>query len=239
MVLEADSQGMGNDLLRKIHNTINENINTLRPTNDKYSKIKVFTDNIVIGNVIRDDGESELGTIFLDFASYQLALALEGFFVRGGISIGPHYMDEYLVYGPALIEAHAIEEKLACVPRIVLSDEAVKLVNKHIGYYANPLHAPQSRDLLKDIDGQWFVNYLEASIIGRDSYGFQMATQVLKQHKVVVEDKLKVYSNNQKVLDKYIWVANYHNWFVDENLGGDKKLKINFHSNIGVPTLIV
>lgn len=41
-------------------------------------------------------------------AAYQCTLLEHGFFVRGGIAIGEHYMDRDIVFGSALIEAHSL-----------------------------------------------------------------------------------------------------------------------------------
>lgn len=75
-------------------------------------------------------------------------MTLEGFFVRGGVSIGDYYTNEYLSFGPALLEAHNIESCSAKTPRIVLSKDAKDLVKHHLTYYSNPKYAPQVRAVL-------------------------------------------------------------------------------------------
>ena len=60
---------------------------------DSY-KVKIFTDNIVIGYpVMFDDAESELGRIFFSLAFFQLSMVNQGFFLRGAISIDNLYID--------------------------------------------------------------------------------------------------------------------------------------------------
>lgn len=66
--------------------TLTENIAELRPQEEYVGVLKTFTDNIVIGHPIYEDGESQLGSIFLNYAAYQLSLTLEGFFVRGRLA---------------------------------------------------------------------------------------------------------------------------------------------------------
>ena len=58
-------------------------------------EFKVFTDNIVIGWPILQDGESEFEYTILNVAYYQLELILEGLFVRGAMDMGPAYIDDY------------------------------------------------------------------------------------------------------------------------------------------------
>lgn len=91
MIEQSCKNNSGNQLLNKLCTSINDNINLINPRTKYSGSIKIFTDNIVIGKPIFEDGESELGSIFLSFSAYQLSLILDGFFVRGGISIGDYY----------------------------------------------------------------------------------------------------------------------------------------------------
>jgi hypothetical protein len=77
--------------------------------------VKVFTDNIVLGFPIHDDGESEFGRAISMIGMYQYTLLKHGFFVRGGVAFGDLYMDEDLVYGNGLLDAYEAEKDLgAC-----------------------------------------------------------------------------------------------------------------------------
>ena len=111
------------------------------------SAFSAFTDNIVIGHPIHDDGEIELGRIFNDLSYFQMLMAMEGFFVRGAIAIGDLYMDDITVFGPGLIEAYEAETTLARDPRIVLGPSAQRAVNKHLKYYGQGSHPVWQRDL--------------------------------------------------------------------------------------------
>ena len=126
---------------------------------NKYSKgkIKVYTDNMIVGYPIKDDGEEELNEILDNVSEYQFNLALEGLFVRGGVSVGDFYINEDIVFGPALLDAHNVESNLACYPRIVLDDKTVSRLQKYINNYDI---APQKNKILIDNDGKWFLNYL-------------------------------------------------------------------------------
>lgn len=175
--------------------------------------LKTFTDNIVIGFPILEDGEMEFGRAFGKVADFQLALAVKGLFVRGGISIGNAYIDNIAVFGDALADAYEAENKLARDPRVIITKSAVKIIEKHIGYYSKPAHSPQSLDLLKDSDGQWFVNYLYPIIELIEECGPDY--DILEQHKSAVETKLKEFANDPKIFSKYAWVAGYHNSFCE------------------------
>jgi hypothetical protein len=140
-------------------------------------------------------------------------MSLGGFFVRGAIAIGNAYVDDIAVFGDALTEAYAGESKLARDPRVILTKNSVAATKHHLKYYGNPNHSPQASDLLKDSDGQWFVNYLEAVMIAVDEVG--PFYKEFAEHKQAVEEKLTKYGGNPVIFAKYSWVANYHNFFCD------------------------
>ena len=45
-------------------------------------------------------------------------------------------MDKNIVLGKALIEAYKLETEEAIYPRIILSNDVIKVVREHIGYYS-------------------------------------------------------------------------------------------------------
>jgi hypothetical protein len=128
--------------------------------------VKTFTDNVVLGIPIIQDGESDLGLVFSLAGLYQYKLIQNGFFVGGGIAVGQLYMDDDVVFGDALLEAHRAESELARDPRVVLAPSAARMIREHLCYYARICESPQSDELLVDVDGQVFVNYLRAPLDG-------------------------------------------------------------------------
>lgn len=73
----------------------------------------------------------------------------EGFLVRGGVALGDLYHRHGIIFGPALIEAHYIEDKRASYPRCLCSGKLLEhLIEK------------QYRDevLLPDCCQEWVVN---------------------------------------------------------------------------------
>jgi len=197
-----------------------------------YFSLKAFTDNIAVGWPIggRGDGESELGFAFDDLAPFQLTLVNEGFFVRGGISVGDVYVDEIAVFGEALLEAYRGESELARDPRIILTESARRYVRAHVDYYRDPHEAPQNRLLMRDTDGQWFLNYLAAIIVpGMDPFVYE-----LERHKVSVQSRLDEYRRKPAIFSKYAWTAGYHNDFCERNGFEDYRIDIEaFAGNRG------
>lgn len=208
---------------------IEEQINYIHQ-NNKFERfeLKVFTDNFVIGQPWYDyDGESELGNLFDFLSRIQFQLAISNIFLKGAISLSNLYMDEHVVIGPALIEAYELETKKSIYPRIILSEDVIKTVSTHLGYYGKLDYAPQAKEYLVDIDGQYFVNYLYHTIqyIWPDinDATVKESIELLLKHKSAVENNLSTHSDNFKVFDKYRWVARYHNYFCNSFLGNLSK----------------
>lgn len=212
----------GNQFLKIIKESIEKAYEFIDPVFHSYENryeysIKVFTDNIVIGyplsNPLDYYGEHELARILDGFSAYQLKLALDGFYLRGAISFGKNYMDDLIVFGDALIDAHRIEEK-GGPPRIVLSQKALAMLKKQIVSYFPPTNAPQFNMLLKDIDGAIFMNYLHLVTIA-ESEGF-IDIDILNEHRYRIKENLESHSHEPNILSKYEWLANYHNYFCCE-----------------------
>jgi hypothetical protein len=222
--------------LSRQHVDPNHSADTLQKLGDKdFSAFRAFTDNIVIGQPVRDDGEIELGSVFDSVSYFQMLMTMEGFFVRGAIAIGDLYMDDIAVFGAGLIEAYEAETTLARDPRIVLAPSARVAVNRHLEYYGRGAHAPQNRDLLRDSDGQYFVNYLD-TLIPENGYFYE---QELAAHKARIEEKLVLLRSRPSVWTKYLWAANYHNYWCDQNSCVDSSMKIDTENFQLMPAKLV
>jgi hypothetical protein len=228
MTAEALRKKEGNDLLARLREIISTFANDYRDWDIKY-----FTDNIVIGQPTRrdDTSESDFGSTIMPIMEYQLNMALNGFFLRGGFTIGSLFLDDYLVFGSALLEAHEIEQSTARDPRIVLSKSLLNLVKKHVGYYGKPEISPQFNEILIDSDGNAFINYLTL-LIDNAEYLEDLSDSWngLEKHKQQIESGLVKYREKPEIWSKYYWLANYHNYFCEDvrHLPGyNKKLRID------------
>lgn len=237
MIDNSCNEGYGNKLLREINYLIHKNKQCIVPNKYSHGKIKIFTDNMVVAYPIIGDGEEELDEILENVSEYQFNLALEGLFVRGGVSTGDFYISDDIVFGKALLDAHNIESKIACYPRIILGKDTIKQLQKYINYYED---APQRSKVLIDTDGQWFLNYLETIfkfyIKCNNEYEFERVQyELLNRHKIKIEEMLELYKEDIRVWDKYVWTANYHNYFCDLHFEGEKELKISRKSLLSWP----
>jgi hypothetical protein len=214
----AERDGKEDTFLQELYETLEEGQEWLWPNDsdwptdkDRYA-IKAFTDNIVIGWPVKSDAESELGSIFSSLAYFQLRMVSKGFFIRGAISVGRAYVDDVVVMGSAFLEAYRGENQ-AVNPRIILTDSATSAVRKHLTYYSRPDHAPQYSDLYQDPDGKWFVNYLETILAAGEECPF---LEEVEKHKDNIVRRLVEFHSESRIREKYIWVANYHNFFCDQ-----------------------
>jgi len=135
-------------------------------------------------------------------------MALNGFFIRGGLTIGSIYLDENIIFGKALLDTYKYESKIACTPRIIIDEIVKKEINKYIEKEDYKEDTPQNKYILIGDDEKEFIDYL--TII------HQLWGKILK-HKEIIEKKLNEHRSDLKVFSKYQWLACYHNYFCDEN----------------------
>jgi hypothetical protein len=250
MAQRASVGGTEQQLLEGIHKALSEGRVWLEDKEEFMAKtkalsekddfaLKAFTDNIVIGWPVFDDAEDELAAAFFKVGYFQFQMVTSGLFLRGAISLGEAYVDDVAVAGRALNEAYVGESTLARDPRIILTSSAVEAVTKHLEYYARQAHAPQARDVLRDSDGQYFLNYMDFVFLPLDEGNPPLLDDVLR-HKSAVETQLIANKGRPDIWSKYAWVAGYHNYFCDlHSEYFDNRHKISIELFRASPSLIV
>jgi hypothetical protein len=246
IIQDAVATGKQQDILRSLYVALTKGRDWLEDKDlshefkeqmgkDDYA-LKAFTDNIVIGWPTYKDGEGELGAAFLKLQYFQLQMVLNGFFIRGALSVNDAYIDEIAVFGTALIEAHEGESNLAHFPRIILMPSAVNTTKMHMEYHGGPKFA-KIQEVLRDSDGQWFINYL-GCLVSEDFEG--EIFHLIMDHKKMVGSKLSEFRNQPAIWPKYVWVARYHNYFCELHKDVcDSNCKIDDKLYAQNPSLIV
>lgn len=84
---------------------------------DAGARLTTFSDNVVFSKPF---AQSDVEWLLQSLATTQLGLAVQGFWMRGSVTVGPLHHDEHIVFGPALNRAYELESKVARFPRIVL-----------------------------------------------------------------------------------------------------------------------
>jgi hypothetical protein len=173
---------------------------------------KFFSDNLAFGYPFDSDPGSRAATVWFIIRSaqrYQLKMTLNGFFVRGALTLGPVCLTDEIIFGSALIDCYLLESKASIVPRIVLSEPLQQMVMKSYRDDADAGRLTPETDqaVCRDVDGLWFVNYLAAA---QNAAGIQW--DLVDQHKKSILDSLS-HTTRHDVLPKYGWACRYHNVF--------------------------
>jgi len=124
-------------------------------------------------------------------------------------------MDNDVVYGEGLLDAHDAEATLARDPRIVLGPSAMAQVHTHLAWYDKVATTPHNEHLLVDSDSQMFVNYLAIPIDGLEWIDHLPSEYEddLRNNRDLIISQLQEFSSVPTVWSKYVWVGTYHNFF--------------------------
>ncbi|WP_291432124.1 hypothetical protein, partial [Deinococcus sp.] len=191
---------------------------------------RILTDNVVIvvETIEEEDGELEIGLLLGVISEIQFELALEGYFIRGGIDYDYIYVDEEIIFGPALINAYRMEAT-SLYPRIAFTEAAIKKLRTYHKYYASPHSNPMRNAILLDGgDGLYFLNYMRGSYLPdiiderlsyydgpKDNVIGSNEFSVMDYHRDVISENIKRHAKQPEVRRKYNWLAGYHNKFCE------------------------
>ncbi len=170
----------------------------------------LFSDSIIAAFPLQGGLEHAdvIGVAEVMAARVQVELISHGFFLRGGLSFGEHYMDPNFAFGPALVEAALLERK-AVSPRVLLSPDAAKAERAALEKFDDSNDAPQRQYLITDADDITFISYLDVLIDVEDE---DEARKWLDLHRSAVCEKLREYAGQPRIEAKYLWAARYHNY---------------------------
>lgn len=173
------------------------------------SSAAVFSDSVVQTIPVASDlpPAAPIFQLVVEVAQSQTQLTLSKYFARGAITLDRFHAHDGLLFGPALVEAVELEQKVAGVPRIVLSSKVCTTLLTHAqagGENAFYGEAP----VLVDQDGVAFVDYLGGAF---QSDPEVVMPELLRRHQEVVSVKLEENVTNFHRWSKYRWVAEYHN----------------------------
>ncbi|MGQ2912115.1 hypothetical protein [Aeromicrobium sp.] len=178
----------------------------------RINSVLSYTDNVVLAEPIKKASEPrEVGMVITSAAWYQFTLALDGVLCRGAITTGPHHGSPEIVAGPALLDAHDLEQHMAIYPRVLLSTRALSAVCEDGKAYRRLENSPYNEQLVKNADGQVFVNYLSAVSDIDESWS---PDEALNQHRARIAENLLDDELGERARSKWAWAAGYHNWFV-------------------------
>jgi hypothetical protein len=120
-------------------------------------RVQSFSDCTVISEAATPKG---LMYLLLMVTQFSLDLMVSGFLVRGGIAKGLLHHSDQAVFGPAFLDAYALERDIACYPRIIVDKGTHKdFENNHLADNWDDFSRPALRH---DDDGPVFVDVFSA-----------------------------------------------------------------------------
>ena len=158
-----------------------------------------FSDSYVISFSVTQENLFHSSGLITDFlqAITERFLRLK-ILLRGGVTYGKVIHTDNVLFGPAMVEAYALESKLAHYPRIIFSES----IMKHISNCLTPTEDFDSvvtiTRLKKDQDGFYFYNYADVRYLSNSS-----ASRL--NNLILLLDCLKE-MNSPELNEKYTWL---------------------------------
>jgi hypothetical protein len=172
--------------------------------------LKFFSDNLALGYPLdekKGDYASSDWFIIRCTQRYQMGMAMNGFFVRGALTRGPICLTDEIIFGSALVECYQLESKASIVPRVVLAEPMHQEIMKLFRSESGRMPSDVREAICRDVDGWWFVNYLQAA---QGSRGVEW--ELIERHKASILESLSQ-ATRHDVLPKFGWACRYHNVF--------------------------
>jgi len=218
-----------NNLLEKVQG----HLNFEREDNGKFFNSKVvnqFSDSLIISYLMTE--ESGIFFILIDLLHLYATAVFNGFLLRGAVVCDKVYHTENKVFGPALVKAYNMENKLAIYPRIILDDNIINVAAKyHSRNHDSEMEIEYIKELiLKDFDGLSYINYFDAIEPELDAGHEEMPEYFECLRNIII--------NMEKIADvsvksKYLWLKEKYNFVISKY----KKNYDNERAMIGYPEL--
>lgn len=176
----------------------------------------MFSDTIILS--CQTVSEDSVFFVIQDVAILQYLLVMQKCFLRGAITIGDHYQEGNLVFGPALIKAYEMEHQLAIWPRVIIDPAILNIFSVECLDDANWAF------LTRDQYGIVYVDYLKLNCklaMGQPYEKGNLLTHIplnmfVDYQKIIIEvistEKAKM---NLDTKTKYHALAKYYNETID------------------------
>lgn len=172
-------------------------------------QITTFSDSAIISYPI--DFEGGLFHVLVDLIHLQIDLSNLGIFIRGGISMGLAYHDEYNAFGPAMNEAYRLESEEAKFPRIILTNQTLYDGIKASESLQNPYDISLLKSLIRQdkADGFYYLDYLrQYQELDYPECNYYLWLSTIRDCLV---RSLNTSYSNEKIYPKYCWMLEYWN----------------------------
>ncbi len=143
-----------------------------------------------------------------------------GFLIRGGISSKYTFINDNILLGAGIVEAHYLESKIASNARVIFADG---ILTDEILERLSLLHNDNNLNIIsKDCDGYYFINYIGmlqdippmignrvAPLLGEKLKEREIKDKIeaLKEYRKIIQAGLQI--TDVDVQLKYIWLEEY------------------------------
>lgn len=162
--------------------------------------------------------------LYMYLATYQELLMGKGFFTRGAITIGSHYVSNNMIFSGGLVETYTLETKSANFPRIILSEK----LKSELSNYKDTQQEKLNYMLVEDSDGFTFLNHFNTDVLTAKELDMKLATLLpgqgitdLSFEELSLQSRsdrmeairqvceIKLLTAKGSVADKYLWFLDF------------------------------
>ena len=164
----------------------------------------------------------------------QRSLIQEGVVIRGGLTVGEIFLEDNIIFGPALNRAYYLESKVAKHPRVVIDKAVFRALHFDDALlYDEEFGGRIGNYIKKDESGEYFIDYLVGNI--RELIEFDeivklpefaefsshrmdpgLLRESLVLHRELIMSNRRKYREDSDKLPKYDWLASYHNQVLED-----------------------
>jgi hypothetical protein len=130
--------------------------------------------------------------------------------IRGAITLGKIFIDNGIVFGPALVRAVELAEKATYgMPCILLDHNIINLID----FKNAQAKSLKDTNICVNISElpEYFVNYFNIRSLITPINGYQDELSFLNKHRAFILENIKRFESNTNIVEKYKWLAWYHN----------------------------
>jgi hypothetical protein len=209
LLRKSHRDGKESTILVELHGAMSRAFDEVRDPSGEKWYVKLFSDNLFVGYRFLGGGKGvfEFAQACHSIGHFQRELAISGYFIRGGISVGAVHASELMIFGNILNELIKADSK-GNPPRIALLDSAMTFLKR------NP--SIELHDISRIESEVRFINYL----LPLGSKCDKLRRDQICLHKHQIERNLARFKNHGKyrsTYQKYLWCARYHNAFCKES----------------------
>jgi len=172
-------------------------------------KVSFFSDSFVISYL--QEEAAGIFNLLTDILFFCITILQEGYLIRGAIKEGKLHHCENSLYGPAMLDAHNMEEKIAFYPRIIFEKKIINIAEKHLAKHISKSVQLKAINSLvqKDFDGLYYLDYFSSI-----DYFFGKTEELsffLKLFKKKIIELQKEIDNDISIKSKYLWLKEKYN----------------------------